>query len=124
MGQIFDRIYRIARSYLNDQSPGASPWADDLLDSDDEELRSIIDELQNGPPPPNLPQEVREALAVFALSSDATAADIKATYRQLMTTWHPDRFVRSTEEDQQRAHQRAREINAAYVILRSYYAKR
>ena len=47
MGQIFDRIGRIARAYWNDATPSSSDWAERLVADEDDELRRIIEELQN-----------------------------------------------------------------------------
>jgi len=49
MGQIWNRISRIAKTYLNDTSDTSA--AEHILRSDDDELKRIIDELDN--PKPN-----------------------------------------------------------------------
>ncbi|MBK6290956.1 MAG: hypothetical protein IPF59_04250 [Ignavibacteria bacterium] len=49
MGQIFDRIKRIAKSYGND-ADHSTTWAESILSSDDDELRRIIEELSSGEP--------------------------------------------------------------------------
>lgn len=55
-------------------------------------------------------------LELLDLSVDATQADIKHAYRQLVQIWHPDRF----EHDQQlkqRAENELKKLNAAYERL-------
>jgi len=137
MGQIIDRIINLARAYVSDLD-ARSDWAESMLDSDDDELRKIIEELASGSPPtgdtspgrgsarerpPVIPPEVAEAYTVFGLTSTATSDDVKATYRKLMIQWHPDRFVNGTPAEQDAAQHRTRQINAAYIILRSYHAR-
>ena len=123
MGQIIDRIIRIARAYVND-SRTEPEWAEHMLESDDDELRRIIDELGSGSPPPYISPDVREAFEVFGVDPSATDLEVKATYRRLMHQWHPDKFVNASVEERAAAQRRAAEINAAYVILKSFFARR
>ena len=59
-----------------------------------------------------------EALAELELDSNASAADIKAAYRDLVKVWHPDRFV-ADDRMRPRAEARLQRINEAYRTLES-----
>ena len=123
MGQIFDRIGRIARAYWNDATPSSSDWAERLV-ADDDELRRIIEELQAEPPAPEVPADVAEALRVLEIASGHDHDAVKTAYRSLISQWHPDRHVNGSADEQQRARQRAQEINAAYLLVLAYYGHR
>lgn len=132
MGQIFDRIKRIAKSYGNDAEQSSS-WTERLFSSDDDELRRIIDELSSGgpmadapppPPPPrqtSIPPDVLKAHTTLNIRVGATPAEMKKSYRSAISQWHPDKFVNVSPEEHTRAQQRAREINAAYITLKNHY---
>ncbi len=124
MGQIFDRIGRLARAYWNDAAPTSTDWAERLISDEDEELRQIIDELQAEPPTPSIPREVMEALGVLELRTGSDAAVVKSAYRRLISQWHPDRHVNASTDEQAHARQRAQEINAAYLLITAYYGHR
>jgi len=59
-----------------------------------------------------------EALSALELSGDATPAEIKAAYRDLVKIWHPDRFG-TDERLRRRAEERLQGINEAYRALES-----
>lgn len=132
MGQIFDRIKRIAKSYGTD-AHHSSAWTESMLSSDDDELRAIIDELSSGepsnmppppPPPPRsstIPPDVMRAHTTLNVPVGATHAEMKKQYRSAIAQWHPDKFVNVAPEEHARAQQRAREINAAYITLKTHY---
>ena len=134
MGQIFDRIKRIAKSYGND-ADHSTTWAESILSSDDDELRRIIEELSSGepsrqthtnhqpppPPPTSIPDDVKRAHTTLNVPVGATPADMKMAYRTAIAQWHPDKFVNVSPEEHTRAQQRAREINAAIITLKNHY---
>lgn len=124
MGQIFDRISRLARAYVNDASSPDQAWAEQMLGSDDDELRRLIDELNTEPRTSDVPDDVRRAFSILGIAPTRDLDVIKRTYRTAITQWHPDRFVNASPADQQRALERSREINAAYLLLKAYYDKR
>ncbi len=59
---------------------------------------------------------MRTNYQILGISQKATPEQIKRTYRTLVKSCHPDLFVSGSEE-QARAGDRLREINAAYAIL-------
>jgi hypothetical protein len=60
-----------------------------------------------------------EALEVLGLGPDATAAEIKETYRDLVKVWHPDRFGNDLRL-RRKAEEKLQQINLAYRVLRSH----
>ncbi|MEY3387062.1 MAG: DnaJ domain [Bacteroidota bacterium] len=112
-----------------------------MIDSDDDELRRIIEELSRDgsagesshtstsdrsaprqPPSPELPQEVLRAHTMLNVPVTADGPTIKQAYKSAIARWHPDRHVHSPADEQARAHQRAREINDAYATLKKFYS--
>lgn len=122
MGQILDRISRLAKAYWSDNA-SEYDWADRALNSEDEELKRIIDELNKEPLTPRAPEHVIEALGVLNCLADATEKEARASYRLLMSQWHPDKFVSAGPKEQETARSRSREINAAYVIVKAYFVE-
>lgn len=124
MGQIFDRINRIARAHWTGLTDSDTAWAEQVLASEDDELRRIIDELRAVPPTPSVPPDVDRAFRILDLPATASAAEVRTAYRRLIAQWHPDRFAGATAEEQRLAHERARELNAAYLLLKAYHGTR
>jgi len=52
----------------------------------------------------------------LGIAKDASAKQIKASYRSLVRTYHPDRFTDGSKAHAE-AEKRIREINAAYAVL-------
>lgn len=139
MGQLLNRLRDFARTQMRSEQEDLHR-AERILDSDDEELRRIIEELhrdhtegryssthehskqsQRHAEPVALPAQVLKAHTVLNAPVGASPEVIKKAYRQSIATWHPDRFATATATEQQQAHTRAHEINSAYVILRDHY---
>ena len=51
---------------------------------------------------------------VFALTADASDAEVEQAYRRLISQYHPDRLAGAAPELRQQAEAKARELNAAY----------
>jgi DnaJ-domain-containing protein 1 len=79
--------------------------------------------LHAGPPPLHrtLPPHIRAALHTLGIDDFAGRALIQKSYRRLMKQYHPDRLGGDCAE-RQLLESRAKEINAAYKTLRSFYA--
>jgi hypothetical protein len=60
--------------------------------------------------------ERRRAYAVLGLPPDASPRLVKRRYKELVRTWHPDRFARDPV-GREEAEQRLREINLAFGAL-------
>jgi DnaJ-like protein len=57
-----------------------------------------------------------EALRIFELDDRRTPEEVRATYRELVKVWHPDRFTHDPGL-RARADRRLQEINRAYAVL-------
>ena len=57
-----------------------------------------------------------EALRIFQLDDRRTAEEVRATYRELVKVWHPDRFTNDPDL-RAKADRRLQEINCAYAVL-------
>lgn len=128
MGQIWNRITRIARATFNDVAP-PTVAAERIIRSDDDELRRIIEELSNSKaearqeqetPPPKRPNGMTIATATIVLGvpPDAAPATITAAYRKKILQIHPDRVIGQSPEIQDAARLKTVELNAAYQFLK------
>jgi DnaJ domain len=57
-----------------------------------------------------------EALRIFQLDDRRTPEELRATYRELVKVWHPDRFANDPDL-RAKADRRLQEINRAYAVL-------
>lgn len=143
MGQLFDRLRNYVRASVpSGMVPNSTSWADRMIDSEDDELRRIIEELsrEGAPaagnsdtrsgattssrprPAQALPPEVLKAHTTLNVAPTADVAAIRQAYRSAIARWHPDRHANATADEQAHAHRRAREINHAYATLKAYYS--
>jgi hypothetical protein len=60
-----------------------------------------------------------DALEALGLHGDATAAEIKEAYRDLVKVWHPDRFGGDVRL-RRKAEEKLQQINDAYRMLQSH----
>jgi len=123
LGQIFERLKRVTKSYLNDDD--SSPQRNYAIPDEDDELKKIIDDLgkeksrsesgqkDSGPDILNR----NKALNILGLGANATVAEIKAAYRKKMKEYHPDRVSGLGKDIQETARKKAVEINLAYDFL-------
>lgn len=125
MNQIFNRIKRIIKANSNTGSGN-------LEHSEDDDLKKIIDELNNSSKQNNTqesrantntkgnnPYEVKvsKALKILGLSPNAKPEEIKQKYKSLIKQYHPDKVQHLSPEEQSKASKKASEINEAYSIL-------
>lgn len=145
MGQIWNRIKRIAQSYSRD-----SAWPyESMEDEDQQRLKEIIDELnrqdraqhgqtrqggqssrqqhsqqrnaheqQRGAPKPT-GMTLETALRILGVPSTASNDDIKRAYKKLMMKYHPDRVASMSDVEQEAAKRRAQEVNGAYQYVKA-----
>lgn len=57
-----------------------------------------------------------EALRILELDDHRTPEEVRATYRELVKVWHPDRFANDPDL-RAKADRRLQEINRAYAVL-------
>lgn len=57
------------------------------------------------------------ALRVLGLSESATSAQARQAYLKLAATWHPDKWAGGSQEEQQAAEGKFKEVQAAYELL-------
>jgi len=57
-----------------------------------------------------------EAIRIFELDGRCTPEEVRATYRELVKVWHPDRFAHDPGL-RAKADRRLQEINRAYAVL-------
>ena len=63
--------------------------------------------------------KINEYYEVLELKAGASKEKIKQAYRNLVKTWHPDRFVHNLQLKQQ-AEEKIKKINEAYTVLKSH----
>lgn len=94
-----------------------------LAELDVARLEALLRAAAGGPaaaagPPPK--QRLDDAYTALGLAPEASVSDIKNTYRKLMRENHPDKLAAKGLPESMRkiAEERAREINAAYDIIK------
>jgi DnaJ-domain-containing protein 1 len=148
MGQMWDRINRLVRSYSLGESHADFPRSGrSFEESDEDKLRRMIDELESGKrtrqpyqqhlqsvgnavhkPAPMTEQETRKrleikrALEVLGLPPSAHQEVIKNTYKKLMMQYHPDRVMQLSQSEQASAKEKAARVNQAYQFLKEVMA--
>ncbi|MDZ7956564.1 MAG: J domain-containing protein [Aulosira sp. DedQUE10] len=65
----------------------------------------------------NLHLDINDPFEVLGLKPGASPAQVKQAYRQLVKTWHPDRFW--DQKQKQEAEAKFKQINAAYNLIKS-----
>lgn len=127
MGQILDRIFRIAKSY---SKPDDSYEFHHKFNHSDDDLKRIIDELNHQKPKNNnssnnyqsktepLAPEIEKAFKTLDLPTNATINDIKSSYKKKMMSYHPDRNHSKSKDTQKSMEDKTSEINTAYSILK------
>ncbi len=65
--------------------------------------------------------ELYPAFDILGLRPDASQSEIRRAYRRLMKIHHPDRFMKSSPAEQERARRRTVEIRSAYEEALSHH---
>lgn len=134
MGQIWNRISQLAKTYLQDSADTSS--AERIINSETEELKRIIDELttpkkQNVPPKQQSKQQQQappprkhnnsmtssKATEILGITKNATVQEIKSAYKKKVMLYHPDRVMNASEVEQKQAQSKIIEVNQAYQYL-------
>jgi len=144
MGQLFNRLKTFIKVAAADAS-GDLDRAQRIIDAEDDELSRIIEELRRGGPSSNtssqqsshqssgsaswqhragqrqaVPADVMTAARVLGVPYDSPADVVKRAYRKRITAVHPDRMAGRTAEEQRRAEEEAKAVNAAYDTMQRY----
>ena len=134
---IFDRARRIAEAYWNDNF---SREVHLPPDTDEAELRRIIDELSSKEGKKKRDEEsfkndfkssssgaqnsgqakFKNACAVLGVTEKAAVDEIKTAFKKKMREFHPDKVATQSKEKQAAAQKKAQEINEAYQFLKTY----
>ena len=69
-----------------------------------------------------LAEDARQHFKTLGLEPGASAAEIKAAYRELAVIWHPDRFMNAPQL-REVAQSKMAAINTAYHFLKSHHAE-
>lgn len=131
MQQIFRRIKRILEAEKN--------FGNDYVfsNSEDDELRRIIDELNSGnnnnksnekntdnhssnSNSSNYSIEYLKAINLLGVKPDADENEIRSAYIKKIKEYHPDKVHNLGEEIRKVAEKKAKEINQAYEYIKNY----
>jgi curved DNA-binding protein CbpA len=136
MGQIFNRLKDIASSYFSDSNQYSS-----YANPEDDELRRIIDELNNTPKKENpkndfnfqknnsnnnnsaqsnVPANVINAFKIIGISSNSDVETIKAAFKKKIKEHHPDKFQKADDNTKKEAQQYSQDLISAYNIIKQY----
>jgi len=127
MGQIFDRLSGILKSGITTDTPN---FADFMLKNEDDELRSIIDDLNNKKKEQNYSKKdfedkyskvnvgIDQAYQILKIDSATSNDDIKIAYKNRIKEYHPDKVSTMGEEIQSVARIKTQQINEAYYLLK------
>jgi DnaJ like chaperone protein len=95
-----------------------------LQESDVSQLEALLRAATGGPsaagaPPPQ--DRLADAYAALGVTPDSSAADIKRSYRRLISQNHPDKLAARGLPESMRAvaEERSREINSAYDLIKA-----
>ncbi len=137
MGQIFDRIGRIAKAKFSDTKENFAGVKLDLNNEDDE-LKKAIDELSNSDARNNKKNDDRKneenfdssqkmdiflASKILEVSANASFEEVKVAYKMKIKEYHPDKVATLGKELQDLAAKKTSAINAAYNFFRQKHFK-
>jgi DnaJ-domain-containing protein 1 len=129
MSQIFNRVSRIIKANKNDSEPSL---ADFYIKSEDDELKSIIDELSNkktqqdnfNKNSENSKVEsdlnFEDACLVLDINQNSSVDEIKIAYKTKVKEYHPDKVSGLGEELQKLAQLKTQQINSAYNVIKKF----
>lgn len=133
MSQILNRLYNFAKSHINYKDDEYKSYLN--TDTESDELRRIIDELNNPKQNKNSRQSgskstesqssplnplIANAYKTLDLSPDSSIEQIKKAYKLKIKIYHPDKINGTNPEEKQKTIRMAQEINKAYTIIKQY----
>ena len=63
--------------------------------------------------------DIKQSFEILELERGASTDEIKQSYKDIVTVWHPDRFPNNSRL-KQKAEEKLKEVNVAYDTLKSY----
>jgi len=63
--------------------------------------------------------DIEQSFEILELDRGASTDEIKQSYKDIVTVWHPDRFSNNPRL-KQKAEEKLKEVNVAYDTLKSY----
>jgi DnaJ like chaperone protein len=129
MGQIFNRIKDISKSYINDDGSNFSGDVN-LNDPSDTELKRVIEELNKGADPnagkqktgsgkrEEMKMDLISACRILQVNSNASIDQIKTAYKNRIKEYHPDKVANLGNDIKVLAEKKTQEINRAYEFLK------
>ena len=63
--------------------------------------------------------DIEQSFEILELDRGASTDEIKQSYKDIVTVWHPDRFYNNPRL-KQKAEEKLKEVNVAYDTLKSY----
>ncbi len=63
--------------------------------------------------------DIKQSFEILELDRGASTDEIKQSYKDIVTVWHPDRFPNNSRL-KQKAEEKLKEVNVAYDTLKSY----
>ena len=141
MGQIFNRIKNITKSYINDTED--LNYANKIIDSDQDNLKRIIYDLNineksksssNNTNPNNGNHRntntntsnqtssftLNDAYRILEINSNSDIDSIKTAYKTKIKEYHPDKVQTMGKEIQEIANRKTKEINDAYNLIKKH----
>jgi DnaJ-domain-containing protein 1 len=129
MGYIFNRIKKITKANINSTDNVITNYH--LIDTDDNDLRKAIDELNNKSNSQEKKQaktntnntnqlDLASACHILGVETNADIDNIKLAYKELMSKYHPDKVDHLGDEIKALALKKTQEINSAYQFLKEY----
>jgi len=124
MGQIFNRLKKITKAYINQREKPVT--TDFYIDDNDDELEQKINEAskQTGSgagestSEDNLKMNESLAYSVLKLRGNPTIEEIKRAYKSIIKQYHPDKIDDMGDEIKALAEEKTKQINEAYKFLK------
>jgi DnaJ-domain-containing protein 1 len=133
MDPLFERLGRLFRSNLGagrafEDDLRTHRWADPDLRSAMQDLDDFLDDRpgngphERGPRRAGISPELKKDFATLNVSSDASPGQVKLAYRELLRSYHPDRFAADPEKFRTATEITSR-INQAYQRIQVWFDK-
>ena len=132
MDDIFDRLGRVVRSYLNDSDNNSSDRSYGGDDPDLADAWAELDDFLNDDFDTNtagtadrgftrsIPDDLKADYAVLGVVPGSSFGEIKQTYKKLMLAYHPDKHAGNPAALKE-ATEMAKKVNAAFHRIKKWH---